>query len=112
METYGICLDHAMEGAYPAPFVASLADQLPPGCRWRVSYDEDAWWTADRLLMASILNTLRGLVWGLGDKKKRGPAPKPIGPKAAAKRGRSLPATAMSVDELVAELSKPREGGA
>ena len=54
MQTYGVCIDHAMDGGYPAPFVAALADQLPQSCRWRVSYDMDAWWDGDRMLQAVI----------------------------------------------------------
>ena len=110
METYGICIDHAVDGGYPAPFVAALADQLPQSCRWRVSYDMDAWWDGDRMLQASLVNTLRGLVWGMSDKKKRGPAPKPIGPKWALKGAvKTLPAVAMTREQLLAELAKPRK---
>ena len=111
METYGVCIDHAMEGGYSAPFVAALADQLPQSCRWRVSYDMDAWWDGDRLLDAALVNALNGLIWGLSDRKKRGPAPKPIGPKWAAKKGasRKLAAIAMTKAELMDELAKPRE---
>lgn len=106
MEVYGICLDAAMDGAYPAPFVAALAYQLPQDCRWRVSYDKDAWWTGDRLLMASIANALRGLVWGMADRRKRGPMPKQIGPRGTG--GRTLGRQPMSVAGLLERLSRPR----
>lgn len=112
METYGIDVEATMAGAHSAPFVAALVTQMPSGCRWRVSYDRDLWWTDDRLLMAALVNSLRGLIWGLADPKRRGPEPVPIGPSWAVRRsGRSLPATAMSRERLMEELSKPRVGG-
>lgn len=107
MEVYGVCIDTA-EHAYPAVFVAALAEQLPQDCRWRVSYDRDAWWTGERLVFANIANSLNGLIWGLADKKARGPAPKLIGPSWFQAGRKSLPATVMSRDALVAELAKPR----
>lgn len=108
METYHISLDEAMEGRYEAPFVASLALQLPQDCRWRVSYEPDAWWTGDRMLSAALVNSLNALIWGLGDKKKRGPRPKPIGPKWAVDKGRKAPALAMSKERLLELLARPR----
>lgn len=109
MQTYGICLDAAMEGGYSPAFVAALAMQLPGDCRWRVAYDPDAVWTLDRCLYAGILNTLAGLVWGMADKKKRGARPKPVGPKWA-REGRTLKTVAMSREDLLEALSRPRTG--
>ena len=37
-------------------FVAALAVQLPPDCRWRVAIDPDSWWTGERILQAALLN--------------------------------------------------------
>jgi hypothetical protein len=108
METYGICLDAAMTGAYTAPFVAALCNQLPMSCRWRVSYDEDAWWDTDRVLMASLVNSLNGLIWGMADRKRRGPRPKIVGPSWMRGHGRKVPATVMSKRALLRELAKPR----
>lgn len=109
MQTYGVCLDEAMEGRYTAPFVASLALQLPQDCRWRVSYDRDLWWTGDRMLAANLLNQLMGLIWGLSDKGTRGQQPKPVGPSWA--RGeRKSTAVVMTPRQLLAELRKPRRG--
>lgn len=110
METYGIDLDEAMEGAHSAPFVASLAMQLPQDCRWRVSYDGDMWWTGDRMLLAALANALNGLIWGLSDKRKRGMPPRQVGPSWATDRGRKAPAMAMDRDRLVELLSRPRDG--
>lgn len=111
MQTYGICLDEAMGGRYGAPFVASLAEQLPQDCRWRVSYDKDAWWTADRLLAAALVNNLRGLVWGMADKSSRGPEPRQVGPAWAMGR-RVQRCVAMDREALVRELARPRTASA
>lgn len=109
METYGVCIDHAMEGAYPAPFVAALVVQLPQDCRWRMAYDRDSWWTGDRMLSANLINSLNGLIWSLSDRRKRGPRPKLVGPSWANKKNsRGLPAQAMERDALLAALSRPR----
>lgn len=109
METYGICLDEAMEGRYGAPFVASLCIGLPQDCRWRVSYEPDAWWTGDRMLFAALVNSLNGLIWGMGDKKKRGPRPKPVGPKWAIDKHKKIPAMTMAKEQLLELLARPRE---
>ena len=46
----------------------------------------------------------------MSDKKKRGPAPKPIGPEWALKGVvKTLPAVAMAREQLLAELAKPRK---
>ena len=112
MEVYGLAI-HQAESEHPAEFVAALAMQLPEGCRWKVAEDPDAWWTGERLLMAGLLNNLRSLIWGMADSKKRGAPPKPTGPKWAVKgKSRSLAMTAMSREELVLELSKPRKEAA
>lgn len=108
METYHVCLDEAMEGRYGATFVAALADQLPTSCRWRVSYDKDAWWNAERLIAAATLNNLRGLIWGLSKKEDRGPEPEPIGPSWA-KQGKAKD-VAMDAATLMSRLSRPRKG--
>ena len=101
-------LDEAMEGRFPAPLVASLAWQLPQDCRWRVSYERDAWWTGDRQLMAALVNSLRGLIWGLSDRDGRGPEPEPIGPSwVTGQRSRGM---AMPADELMERLSSRRRG--
>lgn len=110
MEVYGLNLWAAMDSGVEPGFVAALSVQLPPGCRWRVAEDPDAWWTGDRLLAAAQLNELRGLIWGMADRKKRGPAPKPIGPSSLAAKGtRKLAALVMSRDELLEALSRPRK---
>lgn len=92
-------------------FLAALSVQLPPGCRWRVAADPDAWWTGERVMQAALLNELRFFVYGLADKKKRGAPPKLIGPSYMTKgQVRKLAAVAMSREKLLEELAKPRKG--
>ena len=110
METYGFCIEEAEGGRYSPGFVAALACKLPQDCRWRVAQDPDAWWTGDRMLAASLLNALNGLIWGMSDKKRRGAPPEPVGPSSVRDKGkRSAAAVAMTVGELLEELSKPRK---
>lgn len=110
-EVYGLDLDAAIgSGMQPGP-VAALAVQLPPGSRVRVAEDPDAWWTGERILLAGIINSVRSLMWGMADKKKRGRPPEPIGPSWAKGRGggtRKLAAVAMTREELLEHLSRPR----
>lgn len=113
MQHYGVCLDDAMEGRYSPDFVASLVTQMPEDCRWRVAEDRDALWNMDRVLLALLVNQIQGYIWANADKKRRGPRPKPLGPKwlVEADNTRKLPAMPMSREMLLAELSKPRTGG-
>lgn len=106
---YGVDIDHAASGAHGAAHVAALAAELPPDARVRVAYDKDAMWTLTDVLLAALLNNLRGLLWGLGNERRRGPEPKPIGPSWMTKGStRTLDARVLSIDELMEELSKPR----
>lgn len=110
MQTYGVCLDEAMDGRYTPDFVASLAVQLPEDCRCRVAEDADALWNMDRALQAMLVNQLRLLSWALGEKGKRGPKPKLMGPRwmTEASNEKKLAAMPMSRRRLMAELAKPR----
>ena len=110
MQTYGVCLDEAMEGRYTPDFIASLVSQMPDGCRWKVSYDQDAQWTLDRLLAALLVNQFQAYIWANSDKRRRGRRPQPIGPKWFTEQPdeRKLAATAMTKGQLLEELAKPR----
>ena len=106
---FHIDLDHAMRGHHSAHHIACLVEGLPHDARIFVGSDEDAAWGMADVLLASILNTLNGLVWGMGDPRKRGKRPDLVGPKRLTEKGkRSLPARAMDVDSLIEILSKPR----
>lgn len=103
---YGIDLDAAMRGEHSAAHVAALVAYLPSDCALRRKDDPDAAWTLRDILLASILNSLNMLIYGMGDKKHRGRKPSLVGPDYMTKK--KLPSRVMSVDELMRELSKPR----
>lgn len=103
---YGIDLDAAMRGEHTAAHIAALVRYLPSDCALRRERDDDAAWTLRDILLASILNSLNALIYGMGDKKKRGKRPSLIGPNYLTKK--TLPARVMSADDLMRELSKPR----
>ena len=106
---YGIDLDHAMSGAHTAHHVACLAVQLPPDARIRVAGNADNRWTLNDVLIASVLNSLNGLIYGMSDRRKRGSKPEIVGPSwMQAKNKRSLPARTLEVGELMKVLSLPR----
>lgn len=103
---YGIDLDAAMRGGHSAAHIAALVAYLPSDCALRRTLDEDAAWTLRDILLASILNSLNMLIYGMGDKRKRGKRPQMVGPSYMVKK--KLPARVLTVDELLAELNKPR----
>lgn len=106
---YGIDLDCVEEGAHTLEHVAACAANLPSDSCVFVAEDPDRRWSLTDTLLAVIANTLRGLVWGMSDRRKRGRCPDPIGPKWMTKgRTRTLEARVMTIDELEEELSKPR----
>lgn len=108
-QTYGIDLDHAMAGEHSALHIAALTAQLPHESRVFASMNRDAVWTLEGTLLATIANSLNSLCYGMSDKRKRGNPPAIIGPSWMSKdKMRTLPARAMSVDDLQKELEKPR----
>ena len=107
---YGIDLDHAMSGIHTAHHIACLMMQLPSDARIRTAGNLDNQWTLTDVLLASILNSLNGLIYGMSDAKKRGQRPELIGPSwMQSKRMKSIPARAMPVDELISILNQPRK---
>ena len=93
---------------YTTLHAADLLAQLPEGARvWR-AYDERAVWTAERTLLAAIVNDLNWLVWSkTKDGQRNRNRPKPIGPFDGEKK-RSITGVAMTVEELNEALSRPR----
>lgn len=92
--------------------MAALVACLPSDACIRRAANKDAEWGLDKQLLAGVYNSLNGLIWGMGDKKKRGPKPKPVGPSWMSDGGsRSLETMAMTPDELMRELAKPRSAG-
>lgn len=106
---YGIDLDHAMAGAHSAGHVAALTANLPSDSCIFKARSGDAVWGLEDVLLASLLNSLNALVYGMSDPKRRGTPPPLVGPSYIAKaRTRSIDARAMTADELMAILAKPR----
>lgn len=96
-----------MQGRHTAHHIACLVENLPTNARCRVASNKDALWTLEADLLASIFNSLNGLIWGMSGAK--GNEPPKIGPEWMRKRrGKSADAVAMSPDELLARLSEPR----
>ena len=108
-KTYSIDLDHAMTGEHTAAHIGALVSCLPSDSSMFRAESDDAAWTLETTLLAILHNDIAGLIWGMGDARKRGPKPKPIGPSWMTKpRMRTLESRVMTVDELMEELNKPR----
>lgn len=106
---YGIDLDHAMAGKHTPNHLGALIRFLPSNSNLAQSHNQDASWTRMETIQASLLNNLRGLIWGLSDKKTRGPEPTPLGPSwLTAAKVRSLPTRTLPIDELLEQLERPR----
>lgn len=106
---YAIDWDEARAGGHTVRHMAALVACLPQDACMRRAVNADAEWTLDRQLLAGIYNALNGLIWGMGDRRHRGPRPKPIGPSWATRGAtRSLESRALAVDQLMDELSRPR----
>lgn len=109
---YGVDIDHAMAGEHSAEHVAALAACLPSDANIHKTRNPDARWSLTDVLLASLLNTLNALIYGLGDPRKRGAPPALVGPSYMTKndkgKTRELDTTVMTIDQLTAELAKPR----
>ena len=98
-----------MLGGHSPRHIAALFVQLPQDSRIARAIDPDNRWTLTDVLLATIANALHGLIWGMGDERRRGRRPEPIGPSWMTRgKMRSLPARVLSVSELMRELAKPR----
>lgn len=110
---YGIDLDRAMAGEHSAGHVAALAYHLPNGSILKGAIDPDAGWSRNDILAAMLVNDLNALIYGLSDRKSRGPEPSRVGPSwmtKGNKHTRKMEARAMSVEKLMETLNKPRRG--
>lgn len=109
-QTYGINLDDALNGTCSVVHLAALVEGLPPDARIRVIENDDAAWTLEKILLADIRNHLAMILWALGGGKNR-PKPALIGASWMRSDGtQKLEAQVMTIDELMAELAKPRGG--
>lgn len=98
---YGICLDSAMAGGYRAAHIAALISELPQDSRCRIAIDPENRWTLEPALIGLLINVL-GAVFGGRD---TGPLVKLPGWQD---EQQTITGVALSVDDLMAELSKPR----
>ena len=102
-----------MAGEHSAGHVAALAYHLPNGSILKGAIDPDAGWSRTDILAAMLVNDLNALIYGLSDRKSRGPEPSRVGPSwmtKGNKRTRKMEARAMSVEKLMETLNKPRRG--
>lgn len=107
-QTYGIDLDKAMGGEHSAAHIAALTAQLPAGARIRVCESPDDRWTSELCLLALIANQLNMLLYMLGA-KKGDKKPALIGPSwMTGARSNKVDAQVMTIEQLRAELAKPR----
>jgi len=99
-----------MRGAHTAAHVAALAAHMPQGeSALYAALDPDAGWTRTDILLALLVNHFTMMRYGMADRRSRGPQPKMVGPSWMTRgKMRKLTARTMGVDELMAELRKPR----
>lgn len=102
---YGIDLDHAMAGEHSAGHVAALMAHLPSDASVKRSQSADAAWTLEASMLALTYNLLTAVIYALGGKK--GKLPEQVGPSWM-KADPKAPARAMTIDELMEQLAKPR----
>ena len=103
---YSIDWDRAQE--HTPVHIAALIKHLPQDSALGIAYNEDAQWTLDKVLLATIVNSLHMLMWGMSDSKKRGQRPDMIGPSWMRLKTRKLEAQAMPIEELREKLAQAR----
>lgn len=107
---FGIDLDRAMGGEHSANHIAQLIECLPQESRLSHSVNKDTQWSLTDVLLAVLINNFRMFVYGMSDQKKRGQKPELIGPSWMTTQKKTLPARVLPINELLAELNKPRRG--
>ena len=107
---FGIDLDRAMDGEHSANHIAQLIECLPQESRLSHSVNKDTQWSLTDVLLAVLINNFRMFVYGMSDPKKRGQKPELIGPSWMTTHKKTLPARVLPINELLAELNKPRRG--
>lgn len=107
---YGIDLDHAKRGDHTPLHIAALMEKLPPKSRVLYEINHDSYWELNDILAATMINHFRMFMWSMGGGK--GAKPDNIGASFMKRESpaRKLDAMVMPIDELIAELSKPRKG--
>lgn len=107
---FGIDLDRAMDGEHSANHIAQLIECMPQESRLSHSVNKDTQWSLTDVLLAVLINNFRMFVYGMSDPKKRGQKPELIGPSYLTTNKKTLPARVLPINELLAELNKPRRG--
>ena len=107
---FGIDSDRAMDGEHSANHIAQLIECLPQESRLSHSVNKDTQWSLTDVLLAVLINNFRMFVYGMSDPKKRGQKPELIGPSYLTTNKKTLPARVLPINELLAELNKPRRG--
>ena len=107
---FGIDLDRAMDGEHSANHIAQLIECLPQESRLSHSVNKDTQWSLTDVLLAVLINNFRMFVYRMSDPKKRGQKPELIGPSWMTTQKKTLPARVLPINELLAELNKPRRG--
>ena len=107
---FSIDLDRAMDGEHSANHIAQLIECMPQESRLSHSVNKDTQWSLTDVLLAVLINNFRMFVYGMSDPKKRGQKPELIGPSWMTTQKKTLPARVLPINELLAELNKPRRG--
>lgn len=107
---FGIDLDRAIDGEHSANHIAQLIEHMPQESRLARSVNKDSQWSLTDVLLAVLINNFRMFVYGMSDQKKRGQKPELIGPSYLTTNKKTLPARVLPINELLAELNKPRRG--
>ena len=105
---YGIDLDAAVDGAHTARHCGALVAQMPAGARIRVCESDDERWSMESSMLALVANEINALIYMFGAKKGDRKPPL-IGPSWMTNdRAGKVQAQVMTIDQLRAELAKPR----
>lgn len=75
MRAYGLRLDEQTIRAYGIQFLADLTSGLPAGSVLWMEMDTPAAWTTETYMMATLIDQMNALMYGLSDPKSRGSRP-------------------------------------
>ncbi|MFT8592426.1 MAG: hypothetical protein ABF747_02275 [Bifidobacterium sp.] len=104
---YQLNLDN-LGGTLDIMRAADLAAWLPSGSAVWIALDSPAAWDIDAYLTAGLWDSFNMFQWGMADRKRRGPRPKPIPRPGDKKKHQGTDTTSMSPELLDRFLSMPR----
>lgn len=87
---------------------ADLAAWLPSGSAVWIAMDSPAAWGIDAYLTAGLWDSFNMFQWGMADKKKRGPKPKPIPRPGDNRKHQNKDTVSMTPEQLDGFLGMPR----